>query len=262
MKLKSIILLTLIGFMISCSNEPKSKETWTKVTRVEKTVDNITYYFSSQVDIARRDSAIKECQNAIVKNLKMIQETEFTNEMGIEFLDSREEMKKYTGMGAQGMAFPDRNTFFTLLKDKGSPIKHEMMHMITMYKWETPPRTSTWLNEGLATYSGGSCSEYSLSEIYKYFIQSKKLISMDSLAQNFYGNPEMIAYNQSAFVCKFLINTYGIEKFKLLWKNGFDKMQSVYGFNSEQLETSLTEYVSQKHPTDIEFNWEEFEKGC
>ena len=262
MKLKNIILLTLIGISISCSNEPNNNEEWTKTIRVEKTIDNITYYFSSQVDITRRNAAIKECQNSIVENLKLIQETEFTNEMGIEFLESREEMLKYTGMGAQGMAFPDRNTFFTLLKDKGSPIKHEMMHMITMYKWGTPPGTSTWMNEGLATYSGGTCSDYSLSEVYKYFLQSKKVIPMDNLAQNFYGNTEMIAYTQSAFVCKFLIDNYGIEKFKLLWKNGFDKMQSIYGFNNEQLETSLAEYVNQKHPRDIEFDWEEFDKGC
>jgi len=68
---------------------------------------------------------------------------------------------------------------------------------------------------------------------------------MDNLAQNFYGNPEMIAYTQSAFVCKFLIDNYEIEKFILLWKNGFDKMQSIYGFDNEQLETSLAEYVNQ-----------------
>jgi len=156
MKLKKIILLTLVGFMLSCSNESNDKNEWTKITREKKTVGNITYYFSSQVDIARRNAAINECQNSIVENLTLIQETEFTNEMGVEFLESREEMLKYTGMGAQGMAFPDRNIFFTLLKDKGSPIKHEMMHMITMYKWGTPPGTSTWMNEGLATYSGGT----------------------------------------------------------------------------------------------------------
>ncbi len=183
--------------------------------------------------------------------------------MDVEFLESREEMLKYTGMGAQGMAFPDRNTFFTLLKDKGSsPIKHEMMHMITMYKWGTPPETSTWMNEGLATYTGGTCSDYSLAEIYKYFIQSKKVIPMNKLADNFYGNPDMIAYTQSAFVCKFLIDNYGMEKFKLLWKSGFDKVQSIYGFNNEQLEISLAKYVNEKYPIHIEFDWEKFNKGC
>jgi hypothetical protein len=260
MKLKKIVFILLIGFILSCSNKSAQSEDWSKITRERKTIDNITYYFSSEIDIPRRNSAIQECQNSIIE--KLIKETEFTNKMDIEFVESRKEMLKYTGMGAQGMAFPDRNTFFTLLKDEGSPIKHEMMHMITMYKWGTPPKTSTWMNEGLATYAGESCPEFSLSESYKYFIQSKKIIPMKNLAANFYENPEMIAYTQSAFVCKFLIDNYGLEKFKLLWKNGFNKLQSIYGFNNQQLEMNLLEFINKKYSTEIEFNWNKFNEGC
>jgi len=262
MRLVKIVSLLLIGFIVSCSNESQKNEEWTKITREKKTIDNITYYFSSKIDISRRNSAIEECQNSITENLKLIKETDFSNIMDIEFLESRKEMLKFTGMGAQGMAFPDRNTFFTLLKDEGSPIKHEMMHMITMYKWGTPPETSTWMNEGLATYSGGTCSEYSFSEIYKYFIQSKKVIAVSNLADNFYDNLDMIAYTQSAFICKYLIDNYGLEKFKLLWGKGFNELQSIYGFNNKQLEMNLSEFVNEKHPTEIEFNWEKFNEGC
>ena len=262
MKLGKITSLLLVVLAFSCSNELKKNEDWSKVIRENKTIDNITYHFSSQIDVSRRDLAIEECQNAVIDNLLLIKEIDFTNKMDVEFLESRKEMLKYTGMGAQGMAFPDRNTFFTLLKDEGSPIKHEMMHMIAMYKWDTPPYSSTWMNEGLATYAGGTCSEYSLSEIYKYFIQSEKAITMNHLTNNFYGNPEMIAYTQSAFVCKYLIDNYGMEKFKLLWKKGYSEMQIVYGFNSEELELNLAAYVTEKHPSDIEFDWEEFNKGC
>jgi len=262
MKLGKIIIILLSVFIVSCSNNSEKKGEWSKITRESKKIDNITYYFSSDIDINRRNSAIKECQNSITENLEVINETEFANEMDIEFVESRKQMLKYTGMRAQGMAFPDRNTFFTLLKDKGSPIKHEMMHMITMYKWGNPPETSTWMNEGLATYAGGTCSEYSLSEIYKYFIQSEKVIAMNNLADNFYGNPDMIAYTQSAFICKYLIDNYGLEKFKLLWKKGFNELQSIYGFNNKQLEINLSEFVNKKHPNEIEFNWEKFNEGC
>ena len=72
----------------------------------------------------------------------------------------------------------------------------------------------------------------------------------------------MIAYTQSAFVSKYLIDNYGMEKFKLLWEKGYNEMKTVYGFNSEELESSLAEYVNKKHPSDIEFDWEEFNKGC
>ncbi|TVZ54913.1 peptidase MA superfamily protein [Lutibacter sp. Hel_I_33_5] len=262
MKLGKIIIIILSVFIVSCSNNSEKKEEWSKITRESKKINNITYYFSSEIDILRRNYAIKECQNSIIENLKLIKETEFTNEMDIEFVESRKEMLKYTGMGAQGMAFPKRNTLFTLLKDEGSPIKHEVMHMITMYKWGIPSESSTWMNEGLATYAGGSCPGFSLSESYKYFIQSKKVISMKNLAINFYGNPEMIAYTQSAFVCKFLIDNYGLGKFKLLWKNGFNELQSIYGFNNQELEMSLLEFITKKYSTEIEFNWNKFNEGC
>lgn len=262
MKLKQFALLILFGFITSCSTESPKHKDWTKITREKKTVDNITYYFSSDIPIPRRDAAIKECQQSVIENLKLIQETEFTHPMDIEFLASRKEMLKYTGMGAQGMAFPSRHTFFTLLKDKGSPIKHEMMHMITMYKWGTPPKNCTWLNEGLATYAGGICFEYTFSEIYKYFIQSNKLVPMEELATNFFGHPDMITYTQSAFISQFLIDNYGLEKFKQLWKEGFDAMESIYGFDHQELTINLADFVNKKHPKDIDFDWELFNEGC
>jgi len=260
--LKFIAPLLVVSLTIGCSDQAGNDDEWTKIVREKKTVDNITYYFSSETEVSRRNAAILESQTSIKENLELIGETEFTNEMDIEFVASREEMLKFTGMGAQGMAFPDRDTFFTLLKDEGSPIKHEMMHMITMYKWGTPPSSSTWMNEGLATYSGGTCSDYSLEEIYKYLIQSQKVMSMYDLAGNFYGSPDMITYTQSAFVSKFLIDKYGIEKFILLWKGGFGEIQSIYGFDSDALEVEMGKHVNKLHPSDIDFDWEKFNEGC
>lgn len=264
MNTKKLTYLLLILSFYSCTTQKKSSndENWTKIVTETKTVNNITYYFSSEVEIPRRNLAIEECQKAIEENLKLIEETEFNTKMDIEFLKSRKEMLKYGGMAAQGLAYPDRDVFFTLLKDKGSPIKHEMMHMITMYKWGTPPYSNTWMNEGLATYSDVTCLNYSLEEIYKYFIQSNKLISMDKLSEDFYENPDMIAYTQSAFICKFLINNYGISKFKELWKSGYEKLNEIYGFDSKTLENTLKDYINKKYPKDINFDWEEFNKGC
>lgn len=265
---KAILAVLTVLTLTSCndnrfSNKKETdKDEWSKIITETKTVNNITYYFPSEIDIQRRNSAIKECQKSIEENLKLIEETEFDNKMDIEFVRSRKEMLKYTGMAAQGMAFPDRDVFFTLLKDTGSPIKHEMMHMITMYKWGTPPISSTWMNEGLATYAGGTCFEYSLEEIYKYFIQSSKLISMNKLSQDFYENPDVIAYTQSAFISKYLIENYGISKFKELWKNGYEKLNEIYGFDSQTLERALRDYINRKYPKNINFNWEEFDKGC
>lgn len=261
MKLRKKVIILFSVFIASCSNNSEEKGEWSKIIRESKTVDNITYYFPSGIDINKRNAAIKECQISIIENLELINETYFTNKMDVEFVESRKQMLKYAGMEARGLAFPNRNTFFTVLDDEESPIKHEMMHMITMYKWGIPPFSSTWMNEGFATYSSIVCTKYSLSEIYKYLLQSEKLIAMNTLVDNFYRNPEMVAYLQSAFICKYLVDNYGLDKFKLLWKNGFNELESIYGFNNGQLEIYLSDFVNKKYPTDIEFNWEEFNNG-
>ena len=131
-----------------------------------------------------------------------------------------------------------------------------------MYKWGTPKASVIWMNEGLATCSDITCLKYSLEEIYKYFIQSNKLITLDKLSEDFFENPDMIAYTQSAFICKFLIDNYGISKFKELWKSGYEKLNEIYGFDSQELEKTLKDYINRKYPTNINFDWEEFNKGC
>ena len=265
---KTIIAIFTIFTLISCNDKKSSKKNeigkdeWTKIATEKKTIKNITYIFPEEIDIKRRNSAIKECQQSIEESLKLIQETQFDNKFDIEILKSKKDMLKYGGMAAQGLAFPENDVLFILLKDQNSVIKHEMMHMITMYKWGTPQTSSTWMNEGLATYAGGTCFEYSLEEIYKYFIQSNKLISMENLTTDFQGNPDMVAYTQSALISKYLIENYGIAKFRELWKNGYANFNVIYGFNSKSLQSKIFEYINKKYPKNIDFDWEKFNKGC
>lgn len=257
-----IATMVLVGLTAACNDKGGDNNGWTKVVREKKIVDNITYYFPAEVNVERREAAILESQNSIKENLQIIGEEDFSNEMDIEFVESRDQMLKYGGMRAQGMAFPERNTFFSLLKDDDSLIKHEMMHMMSMYKWGRPPQSSTWMNEGLATYAGGHCFDYTLEEIYKYFIQSGKLIATADLAKNFYRFPDMITYSQSAFISKYLIERHGIEKFTRLWREGFERMESVYGFDHITLETEMAEHINDMHPSDVDFDWELFDAGC
>ena len=126
--------------------------------------------------------------------------------MDIEFLNSRLEMQKYTGLAAQGRAMNQSNAMFSLLKEN-APIRHELLHMIATYKWGNS--VDFWIDEGLATYSGGTCSNYSLEEIYQYYIQSEKLILIDKLiTDDFLKQNDIIAYTQSACLVKYLLQNY------------------------------------------------------
>ena len=259
---KRIALLSVLSFLIFCSVINVSNDGWKEVKREYKTVNNMTYYFPSEVSLAERQIAIDNCEKYIDENLKLIGETEFTTPMDIEFLNSRKEMLKYSGLSVQGTGFTERNTIFLIHKAKNSPLKHELMHMISMYKWKDTPDSTHWMNEGLATYAGGACDRYSLEEIYKYLLQSKKLLPIKLLTDDFYNQNDMITYTQSAFVCKYLIQNYGMEKFIKLWKGGFPVFKQVYGIQYEEMEGKIEKDINLKFPKAIEFDWEEFNKGC
>ncbi|PKB17655.1 peptidase MA family metallohydrolase [Flavobacterium sp. 5] len=235
---------------------------WLKVIREHKTVENITYFFDSNVPYKEREFDIELCRKSIKEDLAIINEKEYKKVIEIEFLTSRKEMLKYSGLGAQGLAIFERDIIFMIHKNQNSPIKHEMMHMISMDKWGDTAESSHWMNEGLATYAGGTCSKYTLEEIYQYFMQSGKLIPMNTIANDFYSANDMITYTQSAFLVKYLIDTFGFDKFSKLWKEGYNNFNKIYGFEFEQMQNQIKSELKIKYPKDIEFNWEEFNKGC
>lgn len=255
------IFFALIILIISNNINGQNKE-WEKVTREHKTIENITYFFNSNVPIKERESDIELCQKSIKEDLELINEKEYKKVIEIEFLASRKEMLKYSGYGAQGLAIFERDIIFMLHKTQNSPIKHEMMHMISMNKWGDTAESSHWMNEGLATYAGGTCSKYSLEEIYQYYIQSEKLIPMNTIANDFYSASDMITYTQSAFLAKYLIDKYGFDKFSKLWKEGYNNFNKIYGFEFTEMQNQIKSELKIKYPKEIEFNWEEFNIGC
>ena len=185
---------------------------WTQETINYVQVDSITYYFPSNVNLENRIKAIEDCKNAITENLTLINESEYTKTIDIVFVNSREEMLRYTGKKSRGVAYYFRNAVFSLTNQNDSPIKHELMHMISVETWGVPANSSLWIYEGLATYSAGYCSDYTLEQVYQYYLQSDKIISLDSLASNFRNYNDVISYTESAFLVKYLIDNFGFDK--------------------------------------------------
>jgi hypothetical protein len=43
----------------------------------------------------------------------------------------------------------------------------------------------------------------------------------------------MIAYHQSAYMVQYLLEKYGVEKFKQLWQNGYNDFKNIYLISPE-----------------------------
>ena len=136
------------------------------------------------------------------------------------------------------------------------------MHLITMTTWGFPGQDSNWMNEGLAAYAENDCNGYTDEQVYRYLLEKNMLVDMTALTTSFYRQPEMIAYHQAAYIVQQLLSKYGIEKFKILWTQGFASFETVYGVAFEQFQNSLNKTVRQDVPNPPNIDWNGFNEGC
>jgi peptidase MA superfamily protein len=270
---KRIVLtvnIFILMFFFGCSGDKEesvSKEEnngWQKECQVKKSIRNLNFNFpAGGFAFDHKSDFVDQSLEAMQSNAQIIGLEQFTDTIQIRFLRSRDDMFGFTGLKASGTAYPHIHTLYVVADGKKSPpIKHELMHLIAMLKWGYPHFSSTWINEGLATYAEANCNGYPVSKIYRYLLETDRLIEMDSLRSNFYRQEEMIAYHQSAYMVDHLLNRYSLEQFKELWTKGFDSFQSIYGISFSKVKADLEKAILEKYPTAPDIDWETFKKGC
>lgn len=245
---------------------------WELKSQITKQMDNLYFTFPAEgYGYKNREMFLKQCVDAFSENCKMINDPEYTEFTRIMFVDSKEQMLLHSDLYITGgVANIHSRSIHMLVSDKGSesekrtnpPIKHEIMHMVSMTAWGPPPPNVTWLNEGLATYAANNCSGYTVSEIYRFFLEKKMLLSIDTLANNFRQTKEMISYHQSACIVEYLIKNFGIEKFEIFWKNGYSSFEPIYGISYAQLVLDLNKHIMKEHPIAPAIDWSVLKEGC
>lgn len=261
-----------VGLSMSDTIRFNETEAWEIRTHVTKQIDNVYFTFpASGYAYDHRDEMVAECMEAIQKNCELIGYREFTNFTRITFVTTKEEMLLYSGVYVSGGYNPATRTIHMVvsnededpdLKIDNPPIVHEVMHMISMTAWGSPPADLNWLNEGLATYAENNCSGYTVEEIYRYLMEENRLLTEEDLTRDFYRSDEMVGYHQSGCIAQFLISNYGIEKMKTLWTSGFSYFESIYGMTFSQMTDLLNESLLKKYPEAPSIDWETFMQGC
>jgi hypothetical protein len=264
-KIIAIISAASVLFAFACKM-PAKKDNGTEKKFFTTTVANISFIFpQDSFAYHNREKLMAECRDAVKSDIKMVKFPSFTDSITIQFVSSREEMKKYTGLPASGVIGEQpKKTIYLLdnVKENGPPIKHELMHMITFCAWGNPDPTSIWMNEGLAAYSQNECNSYNDEQIYRFLLEDKMLLPMNSLAADFYREPEMIAYHQCAFIAQYLLANYGIEKFKELWMQGLANFETIYGKSFAQVKLNIDKTAQHDYPNAPPIDWKTFEEGC
>ena len=254
-------------FLLAC-NAPVKNGTKKVVNKeLTKRVGNVSFIFPSKgYAYDNRNKLVEECLDAIKSNIDLIKLHEYTDTISVQFLTSRQEMKKYTGMTPSGIALVQPKILYVVAngdpKEVRPPIKHELMHMISMTTWGYPGQDSNWMNEGLAALAENNCNGYNDEQIYRYLLDKDMLISTDDLTISFYKQPEMVAYHQAAYMVQYLLNKYGVEKFKDLWMQGFAAFEKIYSIPFSHVKTDINTTATRDYPSAPPINWNTFQIGC
>jgi len=271
MNKKYISFIFFISFLliVSCNqtkenSKSEEKLEWKKVGQVLKTIDNIHFNFPDQgFAFSNKETLIKNCFEAFENNKKLIGLKEFNDSIYIRFLASRKDMFPLTATKASGIAYPHINTLYVVAnQNQNPPIAHELMHLIIMLDWGNPIESSTWMNEGIGTYAENNCNGNNVAEIYRYFLEYNKLISINELSSDFYKQPEMVGYHQSAYIVEYLLSNYSIEQFKRLWTEGFENFEEIYTIPFSEVKGNFEKELIEKYPIAPKINFEKFSQGC
>lgn len=120
-----------------------------------------------------------------------------------------------------------------------SAVVHELAHLVTNQMTKNPYNgIPVWLNEGLSMYAEGPLDSVYVA-YFEMFKSQNKLISVRSLNSPFSAdaNVAYLAYAESYYLVKFLIDRYGRDKLASLldtFAQGSaydDALMKVYGFN-------------------------------
>ena len=264
--MKLFALLILATLILVCRPSKQTKEETWNIDNDEATttVGAVSFTFPSDgFAFSHRDSLVTQCMESIRHDCTMIHLPEFKDSILIRFVRSRQEMKSLIGREAAGFAMPGSKTLYLVAGGKVSPpIKHELMHMVSMTTWGHPAPSSTWMNEGLAAFAENDCNGYTDEQIYRFLLEKNLLVPVDSLTADFYRQPEMIAYHQSAYIVQYLLEHYGVEKFITVWQKGSAEFQKVYGIPFSQVEVSINTAVKKHLRHSPAIHWEVFKKGC
>lgn len=210
---------------------------------------NFRLYFSGNSYTAKHLPDLKnQLDSAFSRVISILQIKSYHTGINIVLVDSRDELKKITGIAAYGgFALVTKSTVFLVFNDKRKiQAKHELFHLISHDVWGLS--LVRVLDEGGGVFADNEC--FCVDPIYgidSYLLKKRLLLPFKVVIYDFdkaaFQN-DRIAYLQGAGIFKYLYEKYGIEKLKLLRLSGFDQFESIYGFSINEFEKDWLDYIS------------------
>lgn len=182
----------------------------------------------------------------VMEQLQVVKQEEAAR---LIFLESREQMEKFTGLAARGYTVVQENGIFLVAGDSGNPpFRHELGHLYSRRSWGEP--AGLWLSEGAAVYAAGDCAGEDLHAWAAKLALENKLTNFAELEREFnFSKAE--PHLQAGSFAKYIMRKYGVRSFRLLWENGLSASSEATGLEVDALLEKWTNHIMQTEFTGV-----------
>ena len=202
---------------------------------------------------ARASQYRAEVEDGVAHALAMLGERTYPAHLQLFVLGSREDVKAVTGTGWNGWTDAAGNNAAVVARPECRPVfRHEIMHAVSLRLWgnplvpakdPSPPKDSTlmvqggWLREGIAAAAEDLYGKYSYRGMAAQWLAEGTIIPFATLVNRFYQVDDLAAYLQAGSLVNYLLEQYGRDPFRLVWRDGPNAFQRAYGKTAAQLES-------------------------
>jgi Peptidase MA superfamily len=213
--------------------------------------DNIRLYYHAGGDVQAR--AVLGAVDDTIQKVSALERTQVTFPVKVFLYTTAEEMQPaiapgQPGRGVQILGEVVYSDTAMVSSDVSTLdiVRHEVAHIVTGQATKGPFGIAPWLNEGISVYSQSRPLENHASALQSA-ISSDRVLSFKELNSSASGSVAStvgLYYGEAGSIVKFLVETYGADKFADLlkvFKDGStpDKaFQTVYGFDQLGMENA------------------------
>ena len=191
------------------------------------------YYEANSAVVPRLQEIAASVEVSRVSVLRLIQKKDFPDRIHVFLVDSKPRMKDLMGSTPYGGAIAKIRVVFAVVNATNNGCStHEFCHVIAGATWGKPER---WIDEGFASYSDERWRNRDV--IVAELARQGRLLPLKTLAKDFLRHPDDLTYHESASFLGFVIERYGWDKFKAIWRGGYQSIPKVLGRSMSELET-------------------------
>ena len=213
---------------------------------------------------SRLASLQSDAKKARLKGLEILQEADYPRVIDVFYLQSRAEMQRAIGFSVKGFSdWRSRTVLIVVNEEIRAYHAHEIMHILSSNLWGFPADSNHCFLEGLAVFADSPCLGYSLHEIAAFMAHKGLLIPLNTMFGSFRQQADVPSYMQAGSLVEYLIEMYGLDKFKKIWKEGPERLEHILGISLEELEKRHERYLRGQYRRVPEVQWQVLlEKGC